>query len=156
MFVIDKKEIIIFLIFFINILLINNAPSNEKDYFLTLKNNKVNVRWGPSLKYPIKFVYKKKFFPLKIIDRKENFNKIIDLYSNGGWIHTSQLTKKKSAINIFNLALIFKNPNIYSKPLARLEKGKMVIIKKCKINWCKISVENNSAWIQKKFLWGRF
>ena len=58
-----------------------------------LKNNKVNVRYGPSFDYPIKYVYKKKFLPVKVIDKKENFRRIIELKSNSGWIHISQLKK---------------------------------------------------------------
>ena len=153
---IDKKIKILILIFFFNFLLVNNILGNEKDYFLTLKYNKVKVRQGPSFEYPVKFIYKKKYLPVKIIDSKDNFKKIIDLKKNNGWIHVSQLTKKKSAINISNLSIVFKKPNIYSQPIARLEKGKMVIIKKCRDEWCKILVQNNQFWIQKKFLWGKF
>ena len=153
---INKKIIILILIFCFSFLLVNNTLGNEKDYFLTLKYNKVNVRQGPSSEYPVKFIYKKKYLPVKIIDSKDNFRKIIDLKNNDGWIHTSQLTKKKSAINISNLSIVFKKPNIYSQPLVRLEKGKMVTIKKCKGEWCKILVQNNQLWIQKKFLWGKF
>ena len=153
---INKKIKILILIFFFNFLLVNNTLSNEKDYFLTLKYNKVKVRQGPSFEYPVKFIYKKKYLPVKIIDSKDNFKKIIDLKKNNGWIHVSQLTKKKSAINISNLSIVFKKPNIYSQPLIRLEKGKMVIIKKCRDEWCKILVQNNQFWIQKKFLWGKF
>ena len=153
---INKKIKILILIFFFNFLLVNNTLSNEKDYFLTLKYNKVKVRQGPSFKYPVKFIYKKKYLPVKIIDIKDNFRKIIDLKNNDGWIHVSQLTKKKSAINISNLSIAFKKPNIYSQPLARIEKGKMVTIKKCRDKWCKILIQNNQFWIQKKFLWGKF
>ena len=152
----NKKIIILILIFFYNLLLVNNTSGDEKDYFLSLKYNKVNVRQGPSSKYPVKFIYKKKYLPIKVIDSKDNFKKIIDLKKNNGWIHVSQLTKKKSAINISNLSIAFKKPNIYSQPLARLEKGKMVIIKKCRDEWCKILVQNNQFWMQKKFLWGKF
>lgn len=153
---INKKKKILILIFFFNFLLFNNASSNEKNYFLTLKFNKVKVRQGPSFEYPVKFFYKKKYLPVKIIDSKDNFKKIIDLKNNNGWIHISQLTNKKSAINIFHLSIAFKRPNIYSQPLAKLEKGKLVIIKKCKDEWCKILVQNKQFWIQKKFLWGKF
>ena len=152
----NKKIKILILIFFFNFLFINNTLSDKKDYFLTLKYNEVKVRQGPSFEYPVKFVYKKRYLPVKIVDSKDNFKKIIDLKNNDGWIHTSQLTKKKSAINISNLSVAFKKPSIYSQPLARLEKGKMVIIKKCANEWCKISVQNNQFWIQKKFLWGKF
>ncbi len=144
------------LISFFNILLINDTPSSEKDYFLTLKYNRVKVRQGPSFEYPVKFIYKKKYLPIKIIDNKDNFRKITDLKNNNGWIHVSQLSKKKSAINIHNLSIIFKKPNIYSQPMAKLEKGKMVIVKKCKEDWCKIITNDYKGWIFKNYLWGNF
>ena len=152
----NKIVKILFFTFFLNFFPIDYILGNETDDFLTLKYNEVKVRQGPSFEYPVKFIYKKKYLPVKIIDSKDNFKKIIDLKNNNGWIHVSQLTKKKSAINISNLSVAFKKPNIYSQPLARLEKGKMVIIKKCKDEWCKILVQNNQFWIQKKFLWGKF
>ena len=88
------KKKFIFICFFY-LLLNSYVLSVEKDYFLTLRYNKVNVRSGPSEKYPIKFIYKKKYFPIKVIDSYYNYRKIIDLYNNSGWIHVSQLTKKK-------------------------------------------------------------
>jgi len=154
--VINKKIKILILISFFNILLINDTPSSEKDYFLTLKYNRVKVRQGPSFEYPVKFIYKKKYLPIKIIDNKDNFRKITDLKNNNGWIHVSQLSKKKSAINIHNLSIIFKKPNIYSQPMAKLEKGKMVIVKKCKEDWCKIITNDYKGWIFKNYLWGNF
>ncbi|MBO6493604.1 MAG: SH3 domain-containing protein [Pelagibacteraceae bacterium] len=147
---------ILILISFFNILLINDTPSSEKDYFLTLKYNRVKVRQGPSFEYPVKFIYKKKYLPIKIIDNKDNFRKITDLKNNNGWIHVSQLSKKKSAINIHNLSIIFKKPNIYSQPMAKLEKGKVVIVKKCKEDWCKIITNDYKGWIFKNYLWGNF
>jgi len=154
--VINKKIIILILIFCFSFLLVNNTLGNEKDYFLTLKYNKVNVRQGPSSEYPVKFIYKKKYLPVKIIDSKDNFRKITDLKNNNGWIHVSQLSKKKSAINIHNLSIIFKKPNIYSQPMAKLEKGKVVIVKKCKEDWCKIITNDYKGWIFKNYLWGNF
>ena len=32
------------------------------DDFVMLKNNKVNVRYGPSFDYPIKYIYLKKIY----------------------------------------------------------------------------------------------
>jgi SH3-like domain-containing protein len=154
--VINKKIKILILISFFNILLINDTLSSEKDNFLTLKYNIVKVRQGPSFEYPVKFIYKKKYLPIKVIDSKDNFRKITDLKNNNGWIHVSQLTKKKSAINIHNLSIIFKKPNIYSQPMAKLEKGKVVIVKKCKEDWCKIITNDYKGWIFKNYLWGNF
>ena len=66
------------------------------EYFLTLRNDKVNLRQGPSFEYPIKLFYKKKFLPVLILDKFENFRKVRDHENNTGWIHISQLSKKKS------------------------------------------------------------
>ncbi len=92
------------------------------EYFLTLRNDKVNLRQGPSFEYPIKLFYKKKFLPVLIQDKFENFRKIRDHENNTGWIHISQLSKKKAAITIEDDQLIFNKPSIYSKPLQFLKK----------------------------------
>ena len=143
-----KKIIIIF--FFLT----SNIFAAE-EYFLTLRNDKVNLRQGPSFEYPIKLFYKKKFLPVIIQDKSDNFRQIKDHENNSGWIHISQLSKKKSGIVIDNNLLVFKNPTVFSKPLAVLEKGKLCIIKKCKSDWCKVKVNNYTGWVKKDSLWGR-
>ena len=82
---------IIFFVFFI-LFFNSKAFSTETEYFLMLKNKKVNVRVGPNMKSPIKYVYKKINLPVKVIDKKENFRRIIDHKQNSGWIHISQLS----------------------------------------------------------------
>ena len=64
------------------------------EYFLTLRNSKVNLRLGPSFEYPVKIIYQKKYLPVLIQDTSDNFRKIRDHENNTGWIHVSQLSKK--------------------------------------------------------------
>ena len=123
------------------------------DDFAMLKNNKVNVRFGPSFEYPIKYIYLKKYLPIKIIDRKENFRRIIDHKQNSGWIHTSQLSKSSSII-LTKKQFIFSKPTKFSKPVAIAEKGKLILIKKCKKSWCKTSFYGVSGWILFSDFWG--
>ena len=118
-----------------------------------LKNNKVNVRYGPSLEYPIKYIYKKINLPIQIIDKKENFRRIIDHKQNSGWIHWTQLTKSKSLITTSS-KILFKKPTKYSKPLAKIEKGRLLIVKKCEKNWCNIETDKFSGWIENNNIWG--
>ena len=122
--------------------------------FLMLKNDKVNVRYGPGFKYPIKFIYKKRFLPVKVIDNKENFRRIIDHKNNSGWIHVSQLKKINSLI-VSEDTILFSKASKFSKPLAKLEKGKLLIVKKCQENWCKVSDENYLGWINTNNAWGK-
>ena len=74
---------------------INTNILSADEYFLTLRNDKTNLRQGPSFEYPIKIFYKKKYLPVKVRDASNNFRKVIDHENNSGWIHVSQLSKKK-------------------------------------------------------------
>ena len=131
----------------------SNEVVAENNYFLMLKNNKVNVRYGPNLDSPIKYVYKKKFLPVKVIDKKENFRRIIDIKNNSGWIHSSQLREGRSFILLEN-QILFSKPTKYSKPILKIAKGRLLLIKKCKKKWCKVKTENYIGWIETKNVWG--
>jgi SH3-like domain-containing protein len=146
----QKKIILIFYFLFFNV----NLYCSE-DYFLTLRNEKVNLRQGPSFEYPIKLFYEKKYLPILITDKSGNFRKIKDHENNNGWIHISQLSKRKAAITIKEKLILFNSPTIYSKPLVVLEKGRLCLIIKCKEEWCKIKISNYKGWVKKKALWGR-
>ena len=135
------------------LLIFGNAFSNE-EYFLTLRNDKVNLRQGPSFDYPIKIFYKKKFLPVLVQDRSDNFRKIRDHENNSGWIHISQLSKKKAAIVNDDDLILFSSSTIYSNPVAILKKGRLVRIKKCEKNWCKIKTSEYKGWVKKESLWG--
>tara|TARA_B100000287_G_scaffold23921_1_gene23359 strand:+ start:69 stop:518 length:450 start_codon:yes stop_codon:yes gene_type:complete len=144
---------IIFIILFFALYFTNIISANEKNYYLILKNNEVNVRYGPGFDYPVKYVYKKKNLPIKVIDKKENFRKIIDFKKNSGWIHSSQLKKGKSFI-LLEDKVLFKNPTKYSKPLIKMAKGRLLLVKKCKKEWCKVKTENYFGWIKTDNIWG--
>ena len=125
-----KKFIFLIILIFIT----NNGLTNEKNYYLSLKNNKVNVRYGPGFNYPIKYIYKKKFLPVQVIDKKENFRRIVDFKKNSGWIHISQLKKTNSLI-VLKDKILFKKSTKFSKPIAKLEKGRLLIVKKCPLKF---------------------
>ena len=125
----------------------------SEEIFLSLKKNKVNVRYGPSFESPIKYVYKKINLPIKQIDKKENWRRIIDSKNNSGWIHRSQLKSINSIIPLKE-KILFKEPSNFSKPLARIEKGRVLILQKCINDWCKIKSAEFKGWIKTENIWG--
>tara|TARA_B100001123_G_C14974013_1_gene892859 strand:+ start:323 stop:796 length:474 start_codon:yes stop_codon:yes gene_type:complete len=151
----SKKYLILLFLFFLILLFPLKSLADENIDFLSLKKNEVNLRQGPSFEYPINLIYKKKYLPVIVLDKSGPWRKIKDFENNTGWVHTALLSKKKSAINIKNNSILYKKPTIYSKPIARLEKGRLVLIKKCKKKWCKINSGQFSGWINKIFLWGK-
>ena len=118
----NNKKILIFLltIFFFLYSTQKTFPKENTD-FLSLRNNETNLRQGPSFEYPIKFTYKKKYLPVEILDRSETWVKIKDFTNNSGWIHISQLSKKKTAINKKKNTIIYKKPTFYSSLARGLE-----------------------------------
>tara|TARA_B100001093_G_scaffold162369_1_gene154790 strand:- start:1476 stop:1922 length:447 start_codon:yes stop_codon:yes gene_type:complete len=143
--------VIIFLVIFLS--QFQNTFANS-EYFRTLRNDKVNLRQGPSFDHPIKIFYKKQFLPVLVQDRSDNFRKIRDHENNTGWIHVSQLSKKKAAIVIDERLILFSGSTLYSNPIAILKKGRLVNINKCRNDWCKIKTGNFKGWVKKESLWG--
>ena len=144
--IIKKFYVIFFLLFFIH-------QSIASELFVSLKKNKVNVRYGPSFDSDIKYIYKKVNLPLKQIDKKENFRRIIDLKNNSGWIHVSQLKKSNSVIATKDKVL-FKKPSSFAKPIAQIKSGRMLIIENCENIWCKVKAEEFKGWVKINNLWG--
>ncbi len=135
----------------ISIILITISTANE--IFVSLKKNKVNVRYGPSFDSDIKYVYKKINLPLKQVDKKENFRRIIDFKNNGGWIHISQLKKNNSVI-VTKDKILFKNPSTFSRPIALIKEGRLLVLEKCEQKWCEISSGEFQGWIENDNIWG--
>jgi len=141
---------IIYILLCFTILITSTAA---EEIFLSLKKSKVNVRYGPSFESDIKYVYKKINLPIKQIDKKENFRRIIDLKNNSGWIHISQL-KKNNAVITTKDKILFKKPSSFAKPIAQIKKGRLLIVQKCVEKWCKIKTNDYAGWIKTKDVWG--
>jgi len=125
----------------------------SEEIFLSLKKNKVNVRYGPSFESPIKYIYKKINLPIKQIDKKENWRRIIDSKNNSGWIHWSQL-KKINSIILLEDKILFKNSSNFSKPLAKIKEGRLLIVQKCEGEWCKVKTKKIKGWVKVDNVWG--
>ena len=143
------KKIFYTFLFFIFLI----SFSFAEEIFLSLKKNKVNVRYGPGFDFPVKYIYKKKNFPIKQIDTKENFRRIIDIKKNSGWIHISQLKKVNSVIALEDKVL-FKKSSFFSKPIAKIKKGRLLVIQKCEEEWCRVKTDDFKGWVDRVNLWG--
>src|SRR6056300_202367 len=104
--------------------------SIAEEKFLSLKKSKVNVRYGPSFDSKIKYIYKKINLPIKQIDKKSN------------------------SIIILEDKILYKKPSNFSKPIAKLEKGRLLILKKCENIWCNVKTEDYSGWVKTENIWG--
>ena len=142
---------ITFILLFLNFFSFSFALENPK--FLSLKNQKVNVRYGPGFNFPIKFIYVKKYLPVQVIDSKENFRRIIDHKKNSGWIHVTQLRKANSII-VLEDKIVFKKNSKFSEPIIKVKKGRLVLVEKCINSWCNIKTDKYNGWLENDNVWG--
>ena len=147
-----KKDIIFFKILLFSFTIINPLFAEMK----SLKNKKTNVRLGPDITYPIKWYYKSKYYPVKIIDKHYNWRKIRDFDSDTGWIHISQLSNKRTVITNRKNVLVFSKATIYSKPKHKLDQNISFVLERCKKKWCMVKNGKIRGWIKKSNLWGDF
>ncbi len=121
----------------------------------SLRTSEANLRTGPGRKYPVKWIYIKKRWPVKILAQLEHWRKIQTLDKTEGWFHKSQLSSKKTSV-VMNSDYLRKKHKKTAKKLVMLEKGLVVDIIKCKIYWCKIKIKERrfSGWFIKNYLWG--
>ena len=122
--------------------------------FETLKFNEVRLRKGPSRDHPIDWVYKLKGLPLKIISEFDDWRKVEDFDGVNGWIHRSQLSRKRMVQVISSKSEIKLKPNKDSDIIALAETDVLLKLERCDEIWCRISTQNIKGWILRDNLFG--
>jgi SH3-like domain-containing protein len=141
------------IIYFLCLLILGIQLLSAEEKFLSLKKDKVNVRYGPGFDFEVKYVYKKINLPIKQIDKKENWRRIIDLKNNSGWVHR-RMVKPSNSIIILRNKILFKKPSLFSKPIAQIKKGRLLVLQKCEENWCRVKTADFEGWVKTNDVWG--
>lgn len=138
--------------------------------YVSLKEKKVKLRIGPGKKYKTKYLYVLQNLPVKIVEEFDNWRKVQDVEGTEGWIHVSMLSGKSYALVVDNKkflkehsvhyiphsknALMFSLNTENSSPVAHIELGTLVKLKKCRGQWCKVTVDSVLGWIRIENLFG--
>lgn len=123
--------------------------------FVTIKFNEVNARKGPSKDFPIDWVFVSAKEPVEIIEEYGQWRKIRDIQDEGGWVHSSGLSGKRSVIIIAKEKIsLLSSPKESASLLAYLEPQLRCELIKQEKDWCKISCNNYKGWVQSEYLWG--
>jgi len=123
--------------------------------FVSLASDKVFVRTGPALRYPIKWVYQRKSLPVEVVQEFDTWRKIRDMDGDDGWVHQSLLSGQRAVIvkGEQNLPL-FAEAADNSRVESLLEPGVVATADRCAGSWCYIEAQGISGYAQRKFLWG--
>lgn len=123
--------------------------------FVSVKSDKVFVRAGPGVRYPIKWVFKKSGYPVEVVQEFDTWRKVKDHEGAEGWIHQTLLSgKRRVLITEEKGVVMLKKPLSDAKPVAVLEKNVVADVDQCAANWCQAEVAGFKGWIERKSLWG--
>lgn len=128
----------------------------EVNYFVSLRSNETNVRAGPGQNYPIKFTYKMRGIPVRVISEYDNWNEIEDYEGQSGWVTQSLITKKRTLMVRTSKSFVnmHSKTNEKSRIIFRLENNVVGDYLKCVEDWCGVKINNKKGWVQKVDLFG--
>ena len=126
----------------------------EEPFFISLRSNEINLRLGPGNEYPIKYTYKLKELPLKVLAEYGEWYKTVDKDGDEGWVNKNLTSKKRTLIVLNGIQNIYKKNNLNSKILFKVEENVILKYIHCDSTWCQININNKKGWVSIENVWG--
>ena len=129
---------------------------SDKNYptFYSLKYDETNVRSGPGINYPIKWIFQGNNIPIEIITKFNHWYKIHDIQGDTGWIHSTLISSSRKFIVQNNNSILYRKPGQNAIAQYKLENNVRGKIMSCLRNWCEINIDGIYGWIEKTNIWG--
>jgi len=127
--------------------------------FISLRSDKVFVRTGPALRYPIKWVFQRKGMPIEVVQEFDTWRKIRDFEGQEGWVHQTLTQGRRYGLVTSNnqraaQVPIYKNSQPDARMVALIEPNVIVRLEECAVTHCKVSSQGFEGWMERKFLYG--
>jgi SH3-like domain-containing protein len=143
-------------IFFLSTNVFAAKQIQEVNYFASTRAGETNVRAGPGQNYPIKFTFKIRALPVRVISEYDNWNEIEDFEGQNGWVTQSLLTKKRTLLvrTTKSFVNMQSKDSEKSRVIFHLENNVIGDYLKCSEDWCGIKVNGKKGWVKKADLLG--
>ncbi|MQX36897.1 hypothetical protein GHC57_10255 [Roseospira navarrensis] len=126
--------------------------------FVSLGSNKVNLRIGPGIRYPVAWVYQRKGLPLEILRESEDWRNVRDPAGATGWMHRNMLSSgTRTAVVIGEIRQpLLRRPAADAEPVAEVEPGVVVTLLQCPLDGlhCRVETDRFQGWLARGALWG--
>lgn len=124
--------------------------------FVSLGHDTVNMRKGPSERYPVIWVYKRESLPLEVVAEYADWRKVREEDGTEGWIKANQLSDQRTALVTRGTRTLYSGPDSDAKPVWKVAKGVIARIKLCEEAWCQVDIEHKTGWILRDQIWGTY
>ena len=131
------------------------AQQREVPYWTSIRVDEVNMRVGPGVSYRIRWVYRRKNLPVKVVRLKEGWRLVEDPDGDRGWMLGRFLSLKRSAIVTGKGPADMREEADPSSPLLwRLEPGVVGLLGDCEEGWCSLDVDGREGFVPQDRIWG--
>lgn len=122
--------------------------------FASLRANKVHLRTGPGIRYPVDWIFVSRGMPVEITAEFENWRKVRDWQGTEGWVHRSMLSGKRTAVVTGGIQPLRRDPNADAVLTARVMEKVVGRILECEGEWCRIEIGKRRGWMRRSHFWG--
>jgi len=122
--------------------------------FVSLADDRVNVRFGPGKQYPIDWVYTREGLPVQIVEEFDTWRKIVDHEGAEGWVHSSLLSSRRTILVDGEIRELRRTPDRDSRVVLRAEPGVIGRLFDCEENWCRVEIAGQRGWLERSEFWG--
>lgn len=127
--------------------------------FVSLKSDRVNVRKGPSADQAIVWVFSRAGLPVEVIAESDNWRRVRDSEGADGWVFHSLLSARRTALvtpwsKSDERVPLYSSESTGSRAVAELQSGVLGNVLGCDGEWCNVSVDDYSGYVQQDKLWG--
>jgi SH3-like domain-containing protein len=133
----------------------DNDTALKVPRFVSLHSDKVNLRSGPGLQYPIEWVLTRKDMPVEVVAQFEHWRHIRAWDGTEGWVEEHMIDGKRFVvITAGSDHALHKEPDPASAVVARVEPGVIARLDACQGLWCRVEAGNVTGWLQRGEIWG--
>ena len=148
-----RKWIILFVVF-----LLGFPCFAENMGFYSLKYDRVNLRAGPGERFPIKWLYQEKNYPVEVMDSFEDWRQIREADGTIGWVPERMLKNTRYVI-IQTEDKLLASPSVSGRVVAYVQPGVIAQVHSCpEGDYCllqfKYADKKVEGWFPRRFVWG--
>ena len=122
--------------------------------FASLSSNRVNVRSGPGLRYPILWTYVRRNIPVEVVAEFGLYRRIVDADGQKGWVYGEFLTSNRTVLITGRIHALRAGPSANAPAVLRAEPGVIGRLKSCARTWCEIRIAGHDGYMPKTDFFG--
>ncbi len=122
--------------------------------YAAIRATEANLRVGPSMNYEVRWQYRQRGLPVRIVKEHFDWRQIEDHSGETGWMSAHLLTDWPRAIVTGANRRLRRSPETDSRGLALLEPGVLLAVLERRDGWCEVSVDGYRGWLRSDEAWG--